>query len=129
MRRLSNLGFRRAPRSPARTAALTFTDRGRLRDTSIVVQCKAWDAYRVGIKAARELRGRWPRHRCEGALVTSGRFTQEAVDSRARENISSVDGADLLAKIRALPEKRSRFSSSPPRGLPDPEPARAAPSR
>jgi restriction system protein len=75
--------------------------------TSIVVQCKAWDAYRVGIKAARELRGAMASASVgEGVLVTSGRFTQEAVDFARKENIQLVDGADLLAKISALlPEK------------------------
>ena len=75
--------------------------------TSIVLQCKAWDAYRVGIKAARELRGAMASASVgEGVLVTSGRFTQEAVDFARKENIQLVDGADLLAKISALlPEK------------------------
>jgi restriction system protein len=74
---------------------------------SIVVQCKAWDAYRVGIKAARELRSAMASAKAgEGVLLTSGRFTQEAVDFARKENIQLIDGADLLAKIDALlPEK------------------------
>src|SRR2546423_10666296 len=74
---------------------------------SIVVQCKAWDAYRVGIKAARELRSAMSAAGlAEGVLVTSGRFTQEAVDYARKENIHLVDGADLLAKMATLaPEK------------------------
>ena len=71
--------------------------------TSIVVQCKAWDAYRVGIKGSRELRSAMASANVgEGVLVTSGRFTQEAVDFASKENIQLIDGADLLAKISAL---------------------------
>jgi len=75
--------------------------------TSILVHSKAWDAYRVGIKAARELRSAMASANAgEGVLVTSGRFTQEAIDFARKENIQLIDGEDLLAKIAALvPEK------------------------
>lgn len=75
---------------------------------SIVVQCKGWDAYRVGIKAARELRSAMALAKVgEGVLVTSGRFTQEAIDYARKENIQLVDGAELLAKIAALPPEKA----------------------
>jgi restriction system protein len=75
--------------------------------TSIVVHSKAWDAYRIGIKAAKELRSAMAAANAgEGVLVTSGRFTQEAVVFAAKENIQLIDGPDFLAKIAALvPEK------------------------
>jgi restriction system protein len=75
--------------------------------TSIVVHGKAWDAYRIGIKAARELRSAMASANVgEGVLVTSGRFTQEAIDFAGKEGIQLIDGADLLARIAALvPEK------------------------
>ena len=75
--------------------------------TAIVVHSKAWDAYRVGIKAARELRSAMSAaHAGEGVLVTSGRFTQEAIAFARKENIQLIDGADFLGKIAALePEK------------------------
>jgi restriction system protein len=74
---------------------------------SIVVQCKPWNAYRVGIKPVRELRGAMTSGNIgEGVLVTSGKFTQEARDFAGKEKISLVDGAELLGNIAGLvPEK------------------------
>jgi restriction system protein len=74
---------------------------------SILVHCKAWDAYRVGIKPLRELRAAMTAAGLrEGMLVTSGRFTQEAVAFAGKENIQAIDGAGLLAKLAELaPEK------------------------
>ena len=74
---------------------------------SILVQCKPWDAYRVGIKALRELRAAMTAAGIgEGVLATSGRFTQEAVDFAAKEHIDLIDGTSLLAKLGdLLPEK------------------------
>ena len=76
------------------------------RNASLVVQCKAWDAYRVGIKAARELRSAMDAGLAEGVLLTAGRFTPEAADYARKQNIRLIDGAELLAAIAALaPEK------------------------
>jgi len=74
---------------------------------SIIVQCRAWNAYRVGVKAVRELRGAMSAAKVgQGVLVTSGRFTQEAVELAGKENIQLIDGAGLLEKFGALlPEK------------------------
>ena len=73
----------------------------------VVVQCKPWSAYRVGIKPVRELRGAMTSANIgEGVLVTSGKFTQEARDFAGKEKISLVDGAELVRNITALvPEK------------------------
>ena len=73
----------------------------------IIVHCQPWNAYRVGIKPVRELRAAMTTAGAvEGVLVTSGRFTQEAVALAARENVQLVDGSNLLAKLAALaPEK------------------------
>jgi restriction system protein len=74
---------------------------------TVVVQCKPWSAYRVGIKPVRELRGAMTSANIgEGVLVTSGKFTQEARDFAGKEKISLVDGAELVRNITALvPEK------------------------
>jgi restriction system protein len=70
---------------------------------SLAVRCKPWDAHRVGIKAARELRGAMAAAGLEqGVLLTSGRFTKEAADYAGRESIQLIDGAGLLAAIAAL---------------------------
>ena len=74
---------------------------------SLVAQCKAWDAYRVGLKAARELRAAMSAAGlAKGLLVTSGRFTPEAAAFAGQQNIHLMDGAELLAGIGGLaPEK------------------------
>jgi restriction system protein len=74
---------------------------------SIIVQCKPWNAYRVGINPVRGLRGAMASENVvEGVLVTAGKFTQEARDFAGKEKISLIDGAELLGKIAALlPEK------------------------
>jgi restriction system protein len=74
---------------------------------SVIVQCKPWNAYRVGIKDVRGLRSVMSSGKVgEGVLVTSGKFTQEARDFADKEKISLIDGAELLGKIGALvPEK------------------------
>jgi restriction system protein len=74
---------------------------------SILVQCKPWDAYRVGIKPLRELRAAMTAAGIgEGVLATSSRFTQEAVTFAAKEHIDLIDGAGLLGKLAdLLPEK------------------------
>jgi restriction system protein len=71
------------------------------------VQCKAWDAYPIGIKPVRELRGAMSSANvAEGVMVAAGRFTSEATDFAAKENIQLIDGAALLDKLAALlPEK------------------------
>jgi restriction system protein len=102
------LGFRtRIVRSGAGGGVDIHLVAGESDRTAIVVHSKAWDAYRTGIKAVRELRSAMASANAgEGVLVTSGRFTQEAINFARKENIQLIDGADFLAKIEALaPEK------------------------
>lgn len=72
-----------------------------------LVHCKPWDAYRVGIKPVRELHGAMAAAgAAAGVLVTAGRFTQEAANFAATQNIELIDGARFLEKLTALvPEK------------------------
>ena len=74
---------------------------------SILVQCRPWNAHRVGVKPVRELRGAMATGNvAEGVLVTSGKFTQEARDFAGREGVRLIDGPDLAANLAALvPEK------------------------
>jgi restriction system protein len=70
---------------------------------SILAHCRAWNAYRVGVESVRKLREAMTSARLgEGLLLTSGRFTQEAVAHAGKQNIRLVDGAALLAKFAAL---------------------------
>jgi len=73
----------------------------------MLVHCKSWDAYPIGIKPLRELRGAMTSANVtEGVMVAAGRFTPEAKGFAAKENIQLIDGASLLEKLAALlPEK------------------------
>jgi restriction system protein len=71
---------------------------------SILLHCKAWDAYRVGIKPLHALRDAMAAAGVgEGLLITSSRFTNEAAAFAAKQNIKLIDGAALLAKLAELP--------------------------
>jgi restriction system protein len=73
-----------------------------------IARCKAWDAYRVGARAVRELRRAMGAAKiADGVLLTAGRFTQEAVNLAAQESIRLVDGHALLEKIAALPPEKA----------------------
>ena len=75
--------------------------------THSIARCKAWDAYRVGPRAVRELRRAMDAAKiADGMLLTSGRFTYDAVNLAAQEGIRLIDGPALLEKIAALaPDK------------------------
>ncbi len=67
---------------------------------AIVVQCKAWKTYHVGVKPIRELLGViTATHVAEGIFVTTGKYRPEAVLLAAENNIHLIDGEDLLRKI------------------------------
>jgi restriction system protein len=87
-------------------AAINLYEQGSA-SASILVQCRPWNAYRVGIKPVRELRRAMASGNVgEGVLVTSGKFTLEARDFADAQRISLIDGDELLGKIGALvPEK------------------------
>jgi len=73
----------------------------------ILVQCKAWSTYDIGVKAVRELFGVMAANKvAEGVFVTTGRFTQPARDFALGKEIMLIDGADLLVKIAALREEQ-----------------------
>lgn len=66
-----------------------------------LVQCKQWRAFKVGVEVVRELYGVMAaRGATGGFVVTSGRFTEEAVEFAEGRNIDLIDGTQLLALIR-----------------------------
>jgi restriction system protein len=70
----------------------------------VLLQCKQWRAYKVGVKVVRELLGVVVSRKADkGIIVTSGRFTEEA-NRFARQNpqIELVDGSDLAELIRTV---------------------------
>ncbi|WP_442975034.1 restriction endonuclease, partial [Salmonella enterica] len=66
-----------------------------------LVQCKQWRAYKVGVDVVRELYGVMAaRGATGGFVVSSGRFTDDAVAFATGRNIRLVDGPQLHALIR-----------------------------
>lgn len=75
-----------------------------------LVQCKQWRAYKVGVDVVRELYGVMAaRGATGGFVVTSGRFTDEAVNFASGRNVTLVDGPKLR---RLLQQARASASSS-----------------
>lgn len=61
-----------------------------------LVQCKQWDAWKVGVKVVRELYGVVSAHgAASGFVVTSGVFTEEARRFAQQTRIVLIDGAGL----------------------------------
>ncbi|HYL88064.1 MAG TPA: restriction endonuclease [Burkholderiales bacterium] len=74
----------------------------------ILVHCKAWGAYPIGLKPLQELRGAMSLASvAEGVMVAAGRFTPEAKGYAAKESIELIDGAALLEKLAALPPEKA----------------------
>ena len=71
-----------------------------------VVQCKAWNVYKVGVKPIRELLGVMYAKKAKKAIfINSGVYTSEA-EKFAQEQgatIRLVSGDELLAGIKSLP--------------------------
>ena len=66
----------------------------------LLVQCKQWRVFKVGVKPVRELYGVLMAHRADGAIfVTSGTYTQEARDFAAGKPLRLVDGEALCRLI------------------------------
>lgn len=71
-----------------------------------IVQCKAWNTYKVGVKPVRELFGVMAADQIgTGMLITSGSFTTEAEDF-AKGRMTLVSGTRFLELIRRLPEDK-----------------------
>ena len=65
-----------------------------------LVQCKQWKAFKVGVQVVRELYGVMAtRGAAGGFVVTSGRFTDEAVAFASGRNVRLVDGHELFGLI------------------------------
>lgn len=68
---------------------------------TLLVQCKQWKAYKVGVTTVRELYGVMAAEGATGGfVVTSGVFTNDARAFAVGRNIELVDGEALHALIR-----------------------------
>ena len=71
---------------------------------NVIVQCKSWRTYKVGVKEVRELFGVMSSLAVnKSVFVTSSVFTKEAKEFAEGIKMHLLDGCDLLAKIETLP--------------------------
>ena len=69
----------------------------------ILVQCKQWRTWRVGVKPIRELYGvLMHEHASRAIFVTCGDYTAEAASFAVGKPIELIDGAQLLKMIEAV---------------------------
>lgn len=74
-----------------------------------IVQCKAWNTYRVGVKPVRELYGVMAAELVHGGVfMTSGNFTEEAKSFSEGKRIKLINGATLLNLIESLPDEKKQ---------------------
>jgi restriction system protein len=88
----------------------------------VLVQCKQWRAMKVGVSTIRELYGVMAaKGVAAGIVVTSGRFTAEAVEFASGRNVKLVEGEELRRIIREAKGARGapvvRPAESPPIGV------------
>lgn len=68
---------------------------------SFVVQCKQWKALKVGVDVVRELYGVMAAQGAAGGfVVTSGRFTEDAMAFAAGRNLRLIDGPKLFGLLQ-----------------------------
>ncbi len=74
---------------------------GKYGGEKFLVQCKQWRAFKVGVDVVRELYGVMAaRGATGGFVVTSGRFTPDAVSFANGRNLTLVDGPKLHGLLR-----------------------------
>jgi restriction system protein len=87
-----------------------------------LVQCKQWKAFRVSVDVVRELYGVMAaRGAAGGFVVTSGRFTDDAIAFANGRNVRLIDGPKLDGLIRQAQASSGTEAAAAPR------PAAAAP--
>jgi len=108
---------------------LVLSRPGRNGAEKFLVQCKQWRAFRVGVDVVRELYGVMAaRGAAGGFVVTSGRFTDEAVHFAEGRNVSLIDGPKLHALLRdakASGERPPTRATTKPASAPTAQPSLA----
>ena len=95
---------------------LVLTRPGKNGREKFLVQCKQWRAFKVGVDVVRELFGVMAAKGATGGfVVTSGRFTADAISFASGRNVTLVDGQKLHAMLRqakAAPDRGPPFPAS-----------------
>jgi restriction system protein len=86
---------------------------------TVLVQCKQWRAWTVGVKPVRELLGVVAARKADGGIVvTCGRFTQAAAAFAEGNPIELVDGPALAALVAGVqagaPSAKAGPKTAPP---------------
>jgi restriction system protein len=69
-------------------------------DLLTLVQCKQWKTQKVGVNVVREMFGVLTAHQANHfIIISSGTFTQQAIDFAAGKPIELIDGSKLLALV------------------------------
>ncbi|RZT39393.1 restriction endonuclease [Cupriavidus agavae] len=72
-----------------------------------LIQCKGWRKKRVDVEPIRALAGVMTRENVrEGVFVTMSDFTRPAREEASQARIMAIDGADMVARLRALAPDR-----------------------
>jgi restriction system protein len=93
-----------------------------------LVQCKQWKAFNVGVQTVRELYGVMAaEHATGGFVVTSGRFSDDAIEFARGRNVTLLDGPKVFELIKqARNDRRQPTSFAPIRPLSERSRAQAA---
>ena len=69
-------------------------------DQLTLVQCKQWKTQKIGVNVVREMFGVLTAHQANHfIIISSGTFTQQAIDFAAGKPIELIDGPKLLALV------------------------------
>lgn len=94
---------------------LVLTKPGKSGGEKFLVQCKQWRAYKVGVDVVRELYGVMAAKGATGGfVVTSGRFTDEAINFASGRNVTLVDGPKLHGLLRQAQAGAERSPAQKP---------------
>ena len=104
---------------------LVLTRPGKSGGEKFLVQCKQWRALKVGVDVVRELYGLMAAKGATGGfVVTSGRFTADAISFASGRNVTLVDGPKLHALLRQAKAGRAH-SPERPESTPSVQPSAA----
>lgn len=93
---------------------LVLTRPGKNGGEKFLVQCKQWRAFKVGVGVVRELYGVMAAKGATGGfVVTSGRFTEDAISFASGRNVTLVDGPKLHGLLRQAKAEVDRSPARP----------------
>lgn len=93
---------------------LVLSNPGKSGGEKFLVQCKQWRAFKVGVDVVRELYGVMAaRGATGGFVVTSGRFTDDAISFASGRNVTLVDGPKLHGLLRQAKAGVDRSRAQP----------------